>query len=495
MRNSFFVQKKVRFTCLRGGTFHQKFIKSSFFFVLILSFVFQSVLPTQAFSSRLLAAFTQSFQSRIITPYPETDPVHTNKKDQTDVQLGEDVNVSNDDTDKTKDLSQKGRTSQNRKETKDMDTRKKKGKQGNPHSDIRREEKRNSSIDEKPVVIIAHGMMAFGSLYRFLRLRFEYAGYEVYTPSSAQPFRPDHIIEVAESLPDKKFILVGHSAGGAAVQRAAYHLGDQVIGVISIDGAPVLLTNPRLPHAFFRHEDDGFGNIVGNQNLIVPSENLINGGVVTLRGGHLVAPTGIDATHYISAAKEIENRGRQTSTNSKPNAHKPIPTNLSASQRPLIIIAHGMGANGNIYASLADKFRDAGYDVKTPTAQSSAFLPDHIIRSAHSNAGRKVILIGHSAGGAAVQRAAVVLRNQVIGIISIDGAPVTTTYRNIPHAFFRHENDGFGSLVGNINPSVPKENILFGDVVTLPGGHLIAPFGSDAKHYINAAVEIEAMTY
>lgn len=166
---------------------------------------------------------------------------------------------------------------------------------------------------------------------------------------------------------------------------------------------------------------------------------------------------------------------------------------LDSRDRPVIIIAHGMLANGRIYRPLAERFRSAGYDVLTPSSSRSAFTATHIIRAANSTGNRKVILIGHSAGGAASQRAAAQLGDKVIGVISIDGAPVVTTNPNIPHAFFAHEEDGFGALVGNLNPRVPQENILYGGVVTLPGGHLIAPFGSDAHHYIEAAEKIEAL--
>ncbi len=161
--------------------------------------------------------------------------------------------------------------------------------------------------------------------------------------------------------------------------------------------------------------------------------------------------------------------------------------------RPVIIIAHGMLANGRIYRPLAERFRDAGYEVLTPSSSRSAFTATHIIRAANSVQNQEVILVGHSAGGAASQRAAAQLGDKVIGVISIDGAPVLTSNPNIPHAFFAHEEDGFGSLVGNLNPRVPEENILYGGVVTLPGGHLIAPFGTDAHHYIEAAEKIEAL--
>ena len=165
---------------------------------------------------------------------------------------------------------------------------------------------------------------------------------------------------------------------------------------------------------------------------------------------------------------------------------------LAQGERPAIIIAHGMGASGGVYGGLANAFRQEGYDPVLTPSNSSAFDPSHVIQAAGEVGDRPMILVGHSAGGRAVQAAAAQLDDRVIGVISIDGAPANTTNPNVPHAFFRHASDGFGPVVGNANPQVPQENIIGGDVQTLPGGHLVAPFGNDAEHYIAAAREMEA---
>ena len=165
---------------------------------------------------------------------------------------------------------------------------------------------------------------------------------------------------------------------------------------------------------------------------------------------------------------------------------------LEQGERPAIIIAHGMGASGGVYGGLANAFSQEGYDPVLTPSNGSAFDPSHVIQAAGEVGDRPMILVGHSAGGRAVQAAAAQLDDRVIGVISIDGAPANTTNPNVPHAFFRHESDGFGSVVGNANPQVPQENIIGGDVQTLPGGHLVAPFGNDAEHYIEAAREMEA---
>lgn len=165
---------------------------------------------------------------------------------------------------------------------------------------------------------------------------------------------------------------------------------------------------------------------------------------------------------------------------------------LGADEKPVVVIAHGMGANGSLYGGLSNAFKQAGYETLTPSS-GNAFDTSHVTSAINQTGDRKVILVGHSAGGSAVQRSAAQLSGsgKVLGVISIDGAPANQTDPNIPHAFFRHSSDGFGGVVGNANPQVPTENMIGGGVQTLPGGHITAVMGSDAQNYVNAAQEIE----
>jgi hypothetical protein len=164
---------------------------------------------------------------------------------------------------------------------------------------------------------------------------------------------------------------------------------------------------------------------------------------------------------------------------------------LPANERPVIIIAHGMATNGGLYGGLANRFRSAGYEVLTPS-NGDAFNPSHVVNAANQTSNKKVILVGHSAGGVAVQIASTQLQEQTIGVIVIDAARANTTNPNIPHAYFNHSNDPLNGVVGPPHPSIPQQNLINNGMKTLPGGHTDAATGSDAEHYIAAANEIVA---
>jgi pimeloyl-ACP methyl ester carboxylesterase len=168
---------------------------------------------------------------------------------------------------------------------------------------------------KKPVVIISHGMGANGMSMSALARQFEEAGYHVETPTDLlSPFDGSGAVDAynrlaAQNNPEldlDNVILVGHSAGGAAAQRASRQLGDKVAGVITIDSAPSLGgTNTDVPHANFRHSGDILRPLVGNPNPTVSADLLSD---ETSSGGHLMAMTGLDAEIYIEAADQMLGR-------------------------------------------------------------------------------------------------------------------------------------------------------------------------------------------
>jgi hypothetical protein len=168
---------------------------------------------------------------------------------------------------------------------------------------------------KKPVVILSHGMGASGGSYAGLARQFEQAGYHVETPTDTMsPFDGSGAVDAyrkleAQNNPNldlENVILVGHSAGGSAAQLASAELGDNVAGVIAIDGAqPMGQTNTDVPHAFFRHSGDMLGAVVGSPNPSVPGGNRTQ---ETLPGTHMTAIGGSDAENYIEAANQMLGR-------------------------------------------------------------------------------------------------------------------------------------------------------------------------------------------
>jgi pimeloyl-ACP methyl ester carboxylesterase len=163
-------------------------------------------------------------------------------------------------------------------------------------------------------------------------------------------------------------------------------------------------------------------------------------------------------------------------------------------KKPVVIIAHGMGANGTSMNALARQFEAAGYHVETPTDTASPFDGSGVVDAynkleAENNPNLdldNVVLVGHSAGGAAVQQASTQLGDNVAGVITIDGAAsMGGTNSSVPHANFSHSGDMLGPMVGNPSPTAPNQSDE-----TLSGGHTTAMSGSDAQSYIDAADEM-----
>jgi pimeloyl-ACP methyl ester carboxylesterase len=167
---------------------------------------------------------------------------------------------------------------------------------------------------KKPVVIISHGIASTGLNMMSLARQFEDAGYHVETPTDMlNPFDGSGAVDAynrleAQNNPEldlNNVVLVGHSAGGAAAQQASTELGDNVAGVITIDGAPAMSTNREVPHTNFSHLFDPLGMVVGFENFSVPSELRSN---EVLFGGHMMAMTGLDGRNYVDAADEMLGR-------------------------------------------------------------------------------------------------------------------------------------------------------------------------------------------
>jgi pimeloyl-ACP methyl ester carboxylesterase len=168
---------------------------------------------------------------------------------------------------------------------------------------------------KKPVVIISHGMGASGGSMSAMAQQFEAAGYHVETPTdTGSPFDGSGAVDAynrleAQGNPEldlNNVVLVGHSAGGSAAQQASQELGDNVAGVITIDGAQSMGgTNTNVPHANFSHSGDMFGPMVGNPNPSVPA-NLQSD--QELPGSHMTAMTGSDADNYVNAANRMVGR-------------------------------------------------------------------------------------------------------------------------------------------------------------------------------------------
>jgi pimeloyl-ACP methyl ester carboxylesterase len=167
---------------------------------------------------------------------------------------------------------------------------------------------------KKPVVIISHGIGTTGMNMSALARQFEDAGYHVETPTDTlTPFDGSGAVDAynrleAQNNPEldlNNVVLVGHSAGGAAAQQASDELGDNVAGVITIDGAPSMSTNREVPHANFSHLLDPLGMVVGFENYGVPTQLRSN---EMLFGGHTMAMTGMDGRNYVDAADEMLGR-------------------------------------------------------------------------------------------------------------------------------------------------------------------------------------------
>jgi pimeloyl-ACP methyl ester carboxylesterase len=166
-------------------------------------------------------------------------------------------------------------------------------------------------------------------------------------------------------------------------------------------------------------------------------------------------------------------------------------SSVESGKKPVVIIAHGIGANGMTTAALARQFEEAGYHVETPTSMTpfdgSSTVDTYNRLEAQNNPELdldNVVLVGHSAGGAGVQQASTELGDNVAGVITIDGAPSMSTNTEVPHANFSHSGDLLGPMVGNPNPAVSPE--LQSDE-TLPGDHMTAMTGTDADNYVEAA--------
>ncbi|WP_434026278.1 alpha/beta fold hydrolase [Streptomyces graminofaciens] len=122
------------------------------------------------------------------------------------------------------------------------------------HGNLLQYEEYSPGAPEKPVVVLASGLLSTSEHYAWISERLAHdTGYGVityaragYAGSHRKATGPFRLVESVHDLvdlvngavaPHRKVILVGHSIGGELARRAALHLGDRVEGVVYLDAS------------------------------------------------------------------------------------------------------------------------------------------------------------------------------------------------------------------------------------------------------------------